>query len=351
MWMWLSLAAHAAPATIPAGATAIDLAAEAELLFQVGVDEYQSANFDAALRHLLHSQRLSPNRNTAFNIARCYEQLDQLNLAWRFYADADATGDAKNAPVEEALARLQPRVAQVSVVTDPPGATVFLERRDLGARGTTPVILALPPGPHRILLEHPESQPAQATAKASAGRKVESYTVLEPLPAAHPPPQWVSSTLRSGDLVVMQARPASCEILPSKFQGAGQWTNPAEMLPGPPPGAIAAPRFQSGLALEVVIRHGDDSLRTSHLAVKRAGVTSTWLADAAPLHTWLFDRCAPLPEQALGDSIEGLSSRSQRLDVAAVLLEATSTVDGMTAAARCGRGNCEALQRLLGPTP
>ena len=143
---------------------AVDLAEEADLHFLRGVDRYRAGDFGGALEHLLRSNRLVPNRNVAFNIARTYEQLGRFDDAFRYYADVlaaepDAEG-RRNA--EGALERIRPRVALLEVVTDPPGARVFVDRADLGSRGASPLLLALPAGPHRVLLERAGYEPAEA---------------------------------------------------------------------------------------------------------------------------------------------------------------------------------------------
>ena len=145
-----STAAHAQP--LGGG---IDLAEEADLRFQVGVEAYRGGRYLEALEHLLTSNRLAPNHNVAFNVARCYEQLGRFSDAYRHYADFHAaeTTPAGRAEGQRALDRIRPQVALVEISSTPPGASIFLDRRDLGSRGLTPRILALTPGPHRVLLE------------------------------------------------------------------------------------------------------------------------------------------------------------------------------------------------------
>ena len=42
---------------------------------------------------------------------------------------------------------------QLRIVTDPPGATVWVNRKDLAPRGETPFELALPEGSHQLFVE------------------------------------------------------------------------------------------------------------------------------------------------------------------------------------------------------
>jgi outer membrane cobalamin receptor len=146
--LWLLAHAFAAdPAT--------DLAEEADLQFQLGVDAYRRRDWAEALEHLLASNRLVPNRNVVFNIGRAYEQMGRFDEAWRHYADYLVMEDdaGKRRLAEEAVARIGDRVALLRVVSDPPGATIYVDRRELGPRGTTPRVLALPAGPHRVFVE------------------------------------------------------------------------------------------------------------------------------------------------------------------------------------------------------
>jgi len=141
-----------------------DYADEADLEFQLGGERYDAGDFRGALQHFLASNRLVPNRNVVFNIARCYEQLKQAPDAYRYYASAlESETDPKlRQRLVDALARIAPNVALLRVTTDPPGASVYLDRRDLGARGATPRTLALAPGAHKVLVELAGYEPAQS---------------------------------------------------------------------------------------------------------------------------------------------------------------------------------------------
>ncbi|HEY3253943.1 MAG TPA: TonB-dependent receptor, partial [Polyangiaceae bacterium] len=134
---------------------ASETADEADLQFQLGNERYDAGDTKAALEHFLTSNRLAPNKNVLFNIARCYEQLKLLPDAYRYYsASLEAeTSEAGKHRTEESLERLKPRVALLTIESDPPGATIYLDRKDLGSRGATPRTLALPEGTHTVLLE------------------------------------------------------------------------------------------------------------------------------------------------------------------------------------------------------
>ncbi len=144
-------------------AQADNLADEAELQFEIGADRYKGGDFRGALEHFLASNRLAPNRNVVFNIARAYEQLGQNADAYRYYNQA-LTGEqdpAAQGRIRDAFARIEPLVAVLQVDSDPPGATIYITRRDLGARGETPATMGLAPGPYVVLADLPGYESAQ----------------------------------------------------------------------------------------------------------------------------------------------------------------------------------------------
>jgi outer membrane receptor for ferrienterochelin and colicin len=132
-----------------------DVADEAGLQFSLGNDAYRKGTFREALAHYFESNRLAPNRNVRYNIARCYEQLQQYVEAYRYYQSCvDPARPADEADsLERSLARIRPYVAILKVTTVPEGATLFLNRRDLGSWGTTPRTLAVAPGRYAVLLD------------------------------------------------------------------------------------------------------------------------------------------------------------------------------------------------------
>ncbi len=136
-------------------ARASDLAEEADLLFSVGSEHYRQGDFRTALQFFLSSNRLVSNTNVVFSIARCYEQLKQFPEAYRYYyrvLDANPSSEMRRT-IEERIKQALPYVAVLEVETVPPGAAVFLDRKDLGQRGTSPLRLGLTAGTRRIIAD------------------------------------------------------------------------------------------------------------------------------------------------------------------------------------------------------
>ncbi len=136
-------------------AFADDVADEADLQFRLAAEKYQAGDYRGALEHFLASNRLAPNRNVLFNVARCYEALKEFPDAYRYYTRASQgeTDSAARARINDALTRMAPNVAILKVITEPPGATLYLDRKDLGQRGAGPQTLGLAPGKYVVIAE------------------------------------------------------------------------------------------------------------------------------------------------------------------------------------------------------
>jgi outer membrane receptor protein involved in Fe transport len=169
----------------PRVAQADDVADEAELHFQIATEKYQAGDFRAALEHFLASNRLVPNRNVLFDIARAYEALKQFPDAYRYYVRAASgeTDAAAKTRIDDALRRVGPNVGLLKVVTDPPNATLYLDRKDLGQRGTGSQTLGLAAGTYTVIVEAPGyedavSQPTDVRIGATASVVVKLVRIV-----------------------------------------------------------------------------------------------------------------------------------------------------------------------------
>jgi outer membrane receptor protein involved in Fe transport len=155
-----------------AAARADSIADEADFRFHRAANLVREGKVEEALGEFLASNRLVRNRNVIFNIARCFEELRHYNEAYRWYTEIvhDEMPEADRQSLADALKRLRPSLALLQVESTPPGATVYIDREDLGARGQTPVTLALPPGKVTAIVELPGFRTHTQSIALAVGR-------------------------------------------------------------------------------------------------------------------------------------------------------------------------------------
>ena len=100
-------------------AAAEDVADEAQFHFARGNQLYRQARFDDALSEFYASNRLVPNRNVQFNIARCLEQLKLYDEAFRAWSDIgrQEAPPAERTAINAAIEKLRPHLALVNVTS------------------------------------------------------------------------------------------------------------------------------------------------------------------------------------------------------------------------------------------
>ncbi|HYJ10141.1 MAG TPA: PEGA domain-containing protein, partial [Polyangiaceae bacterium] len=201
---------------LPRPSLADDTADEADLKFRLGAEAYQRADYRGALEHFLVSNRLVPNRNVIYNIARCYEELKQYPEAYRYFTLAlkAETNAEVQARIQRALGSIKQFVAVLEVESEPAGATVFIERRDLGPRGSTPTSLGLRPAAYVVLAELPGYYPARAEVPALAAGQTQRVSLkLEPvLGTVKIPASLAGTSVRVDDAQATPACLAPCEL-------------------------------------------------------------------------------------------------------------------------------------------
>lgn len=128
----------------------------ARVLFQRGVAAYRAARYYEAVDHFLETQRIYPDTQLCFNVARAYENLGNGSAALRYYRDylrqADRPSDGEE--VRERVRKLEQQLAQrgvqqLTVLSQPEGATVLLDGKPVGITPWTGDIYA---GKHRLAL-------------------------------------------------------------------------------------------------------------------------------------------------------------------------------------------------------
>jgi outer membrane receptor for ferrienterochelin and colicins len=161
-----------------------DVASEARFFDEAGRRAYDAGHYEQALESFQFVQEIAPSQRLLYNIALCADLAGRGDMAFSLYQEYLRTDDAdpaRRADAERRAERLKGRLALVAVESEPSGALVFVDRKELGQFGTAPVTLAVPPGEHRILLERPGFAAAEAPVSAKTGSIVRLTPKLVPV--------------------------------------------------------------------------------------------------------------------------------------------------------------------------
>ena len=148
-----------------------------------------------SLEAYVDSLRIVRSRNALFNAAIVLGELGRNDEAFNYFSEYLAIEGLTEADRENASARrdaLRTEVAVLQVTSEPEGALLWVDRKDLAPRGETPIELALPPGEHRAFVEKEGFEPVERTQTMVRG--VTTVLALALLPVAVEP---VNRTCRS----------------------------------------------------------------------------------------------------------------------------------------------------------
>jgi len=185
--------------------------AEARVYFQEGNRLYTEASrapepqrtmlLQRALGAYVDSLQIVRSRNALFNAAIVLGELERYDEAFNYFTEYLRVEGLSTEDRDEAVRRrdaLRPQIAVLRVRTDPEGALVWIDRKDLAPRGETPIELALPEGDHRLFVEKEGHVPLERTETMVRGQTViaelalspstvePSPPTIEPLPAVEP---------------------------------------------------------------------------------------------------------------------------------------------------------------------
>jgi outer membrane receptor protein involved in Fe transport len=217
---WVALPLVLAVSLAAAPARAQGVAHEADLLFKRGGQLFAAGKHEDALLAYLGSNRLVRNKNALYNIALCYQSLKQYRDAYRFLAEyaKEPLSPPERTVAQEQLDRIRPRLALVTVTAEPAGASVYVDRKDLGALGAAPSTLAVAPGPRTVIVELPGYHEEQRRVEARVGQLVTVALRLRPVLGG----------------VYISGQPRGAEIRVDRDHGAAAAVTPAflELAPG-----------------------------------------------------------------------------------------------------------------------
>ncbi len=179
------------------GVARADDVTEAAALFEQGNGHFQAGmrargarrtrELEAALDDYFASLRLVRSRNVLYNAALVLEQLERWDDAFNYWTEYLAVTGLSAAELADGNTHrdaVRPRVAVASITSAPSGAEVWIDRRDLAARGHTPLEIALPAGEHRVWLVARGYTDAEGTIEASVGATATLALTLEAAPVA-----------------------------------------------------------------------------------------------------------------------------------------------------------------------
>jgi outer membrane receptor for ferrienterochelin and colicins len=206
-----------------------DPASEANTRFLWGRELYGKGRYREALSEFSISNRLSPNPAPALGVARAYRFLELYEESFTAYAEYldHPISEAERARALTELEQVLPRIARLRVETTPPGATLWLDRKNLGSLGVSPRTFAAAPGEHLVIMALDGHREETRTVTLTRGAEV----VLR-----------VPLTLRTGPLSI-SSRPAGAVVRRGDADGPVLGTTPVHLaLPiGPTQLHLAAP--------------------------------------------------------------------------------------------------------------
>jgi outer membrane receptor for ferrienterochelin and colicins len=147
--------------------------------------EFARHHYEAALELFLQVQLAAPSAGTLYNIGVSADNADEPAVAYthlhEFVVAAGGDDPAHRADAESRMHRLEQSLALVEVSSDPPGATVWVDRRELGSWGETPRTLVLEPGSHvlELSLEGHRTERVEVVAVRGEAHEVERTLTAE----------------------------------------------------------------------------------------------------------------------------------------------------------------------------
>ncbi|HEY3499868.1 MAG TPA: PEGA domain-containing protein [Polyangiaceae bacterium] len=180
-----------APAPVaPPAAESGDARDRARVLFERGSAAYSDKRYFEAIDLFLETQRVYPTPHLAFNIAKAYDHVGNQTGALRYYREylRGSSDAADAAEVKGRIAALEAALAargiqQISVLSVPEGATVWLDDQPVGV---TPWTGENAPGRYRITLRYPGHTDVTETLELASDHAAELRVELRAEPPKPP---------------------------------------------------------------------------------------------------------------------------------------------------------------------
>jgi tetratricopeptide (TPR) repeat protein len=194
----VALLGLASPAAVAAQGSAEN--AEARVYFEEGNRLFQEASrargeertslLQRALEAYVDSLQIVRSRNALFNAAIVLGELGRYDESFNYFSEylqIEGLPEADRSDANRRRDALRAEVAVLEVRTEPEGAMVWVDRKDLAPRGQTPIELALPPGSHRVFVEKEGHVPVERERAIVRGEAVILELPLSAVPPEAPP--------------------------------------------------------------------------------------------------------------------------------------------------------------------
>jgi hypothetical protein len=160
-----------------------DATARAKEAFSAGQQLYKAGRYAEAVTRFEAAYAAKPHPSILFNIARCWEALDEVAKALRSFKDyLHADPDAKDKQaVVDSIANLERKLRakglqQIMIFAEPKDATITVNGKLLG---TSPASTELPAGEHSLAVRAPGFTTVERTFTMQLAKGSELTVVLE----------------------------------------------------------------------------------------------------------------------------------------------------------------------------
>jgi tetratricopeptide (TPR) repeat protein len=152
----------------------------AKQLFEDGLSAYRAGKYSDAIDKLIEADRVMPNAAFSYNIGLVYEAKGDPRSALRWLRNYLRQSSADQSTALQKVKKLEAQLEaqglqQVSVLSEPPGATLTIDGLVLGI---TPFTTELVPGSHVAVLSLRGYQRAQRTFELRADRSMDVDVAL-----------------------------------------------------------------------------------------------------------------------------------------------------------------------------
>ena len=148
---------------------------QARLHFQKGIESYTDGDYRAALIEFERAYALHPTYRLLYNLGQVAYELRDYTATERYFKQyleegKDEIPADRRAEVEQDLARVRARIASVRLVTNQPGARLFVDDKEVGRAPLGPYRLSA--GQHRIQAQQTGFSPVARVVEVAGGDDV-----------------------------------------------------------------------------------------------------------------------------------------------------------------------------------